>query len=135
RAEWRDHHLVERHSEEGALMLDDTDDLIRKAADAKLTPDWIEPGKEELRHLVADDHYARSELRFLLREDAAAAQIVLLDREVVAVDGMRVYLPRPREWRGRPEILAALDGPASAVRQNGDDRADVLLIEARALLP
>ena len=116
-------------------MLDDADHLVWESADTKLTSKRVEPREKELCHLIANDDHRRSKLRLLGRENAAAAQIVLLDREVVALDGMRIDLPRPREGRRRPQILAALDRPSCPVRQYGSDGVDVFLIEPWPFLP
>src|SRR6478735_9419974 len=105
-------------------MLDHTDDLIRNSADPKLVAERGEAGIEELRHFVADDDDGRAELDLLWREGATAAQVVLLDGEVVALDRVRIDLARSRIGRRRPQVVLALDCPASPVRQHGGDGAD-----------
>src|SRR3982751_3476240 len=102
RAEWRDDELVERDAEERSLMLDHADDLIRNAAEAELATERIESRKKELRHFIADDDDRRAELDLLLRKRTPIAQIVLLDREVITSDGVRVDLTWSREGRRRP---------------------------------
>src|SRR5438094_3166524 len=135
RAEWRDDELVERDAEERPLMLDHADHLIRNAAEPELATERIESGEKELGHFIADDDDGRAELDLLLRKRTPAAQIVLLDREVITFDGVRVDLTRSREGRRRQEIVLTLQRRAGTVRQHGDDRVDILLIKARPLLP
>ena len=104
---------VERLAEQAALVLDDADHRVRHAADPQLAADRVEALEEVARDFVADHDHRRAELRFLLREDAAVGEVELLDREVVALDGMRLDLPRPRvlaAWRA--DVVLALDGVA-----------------------
>src|SRR5471032_3086480 len=135
RVEGREGRLVERDAEQIALMLDDADDLVGNTADAQLVSDGVESGKEELRDLVADDDDWRPEVGFLLGEDAAGGEVVLLDDEVVALHGVRVHLPWPSPRGGGPEILLALHRVVRAGRQRIADDGDVAVIHAGAPLP
>ena len=93
-------------------------------------------GKKNFADFVADHDDRRAELVFLRRDRAARGEVVLLDREVVAVDRVRVDLPRPRVRRRRHRVVLALDRPSACRRrQHRPHERHVGREDARAPLP
>ena len=129
--------LVERLAEQAALMLDDADDRVRNAADPQLAADRVERSERSsfaTSSPIDDDR--RAQLVLLRREDAPVGQVVLLDREVVAVDGVRLDLPRPRVLA---DVASDCSWLSTAQRVPGGqhvaDERDVAVVDARPPLP
>src|SRR5450759_910854 len=61
--------------------------------------------------------------------------IILLDREVIAIDGVRFHLLRPGVLRLRLQVFLALDRVPRSGRQHASDERQIRVIDARTSEP
>src|SRR6185503_20290102 len=91
--------------------------------------------EEILCHFVADHYHRNAERRLLGRECPAAVEVVFLDREIIAIDCVRLDLLRPGVLSLSLEEILALHGDAGAGWEDTLNEGEIGVVHARPAQP